>query len=107
MEKVIHLEQKEAGLLQQHDQERKEALAVVGALSLDMEQARKTLETVADRQRTFIRHALMTRGVDTYENARAHNGAIIVTIADPLPIKAAPEEHAEPARLNGALPITQ
>jgi hypothetical protein len=73
--------------LGQLDQERTQALAVVGALSLDMEQARKNLDTAAERQRTFIRQALVNRGIDRYENARAQNGCLLVT----LPEEAAPE----------------
>lgn len=83
MEKTFHLDQKEGLFLSKINEERQTALAVVGALSLDMEQARKTLDSVAERQRAFIRHALVTRGVDSYENARAQNGALIVSLADP------------------------
>jgi hypothetical protein len=82
MEKVFQLEQKEAALLGQLDQERTQTLAVVGALSLDMEQAKKNLDAAAERQRAFIRQALSNRGVERYENARAANGSLIVTIPD-------------------------
>jgi hypothetical protein len=88
MEKTITLDPKEQAMLAQVDQERTQALAMVGALSLDMEQARKNLDTVAERQRSFIRQALTSRGVERYENARAQNGALIVTMPDemsPLP----------------------
>jgi hypothetical protein len=85
MEKTFTLDQKETAMLAQVDQERTQALAMVGALSLDMEQARKNLDTAAERQRSFIRQALSTRGVDRYENARAANGALIVTMPDEVP----------------------
>jgi hypothetical protein len=98
MEKVFQLEQKEAALLGQLDQERTQTLAVVGALSLDMEQARKNLEAAAERQRAFIRQALLNRGVDRYENARAQNGSLIVTLPDAAPEITAP---APRAGLNG------
>jgi hypothetical protein len=82
MEKLFNLDQKETAMLAQVDQERTQALAMIGALSLDMEQARKTLDTAAERQRSFIRQALVNRGVERYENARAQNGSLIVTMPD-------------------------
>ena len=87
MEKIYQLEQKEAGLLNQLEQERTQALAVIGALSLDMEQARKNLESAAERQRAFIRQALMARNVERYDNARLQNGALVVSLPDgPAPV---------------------
>ena len=85
MEKVIQLDQKEQAMLASVDQERTQALAVVGALSLDMEQARKNLETAAERQRMFIRQALSVRNIERFDNARAQNGALIVSVPDEMP----------------------
>jgi hypothetical protein len=82
MEKTYQLDQREAVMLNQLDQERTQVLAVIGALSLDMEQARKNLDTVAERQRAFIRQALSIRDVDRYENAKTANGTLIVTLPD-------------------------
>jgi hypothetical protein len=101
MEKTFPLDQREAALLQQLDQERTQALAMVGALSLDMEQARKTLDTAAERQRGFIRQALSSRGIDRYENARTANGILLVTLPD-QPV-AIPEP--EGARPNGSVSV--
>ena len=89
MEKTYQLDQREAALFGQADQERTQALAVVGALSLDMETARKNLDTAAERQRMLIRQALSTRNVERYENARVQNGSLFVSLPD-LPV-AAPE----------------
>lgn len=86
MEKSYPLDQRETAFLGQLDQERQQALAMVGALSLDMEQARKTLDTAAERQRTFLRQVLLNRGVEQYQNARAQNGTVIVTMPDEIPI---------------------
>jgi hypothetical protein len=85
MEKSYQLDQKEMNLLQPLDQERTNALATIGALSLDMETARKNLDTAAERQRAFIRQALINRGVDRFDNARIQNGALLVTIPDSNP----------------------
>jgi hypothetical protein len=82
MEKSFQLDQREAALIGQLDQERTQALAMVGALSLDMEQARKNLDNAAERQRIFIRTALSSRNVERYDNARVQNGSLIVTLPD-------------------------
>lgn len=100
MEKVYHLDQKETAMLAQVDQERTNALAMVGALSLDMEQARKTLDSAAERQRSFIRQALSSRGVERYDNARAQNGALIVTTAEEPPTFSAPSAEAAVPRMD-------
>ena len=104
MEKTFELDQKEAGYLAQVDQERTQALAMVGALSLDMEAARKNLDTAAERQRSFIRQALSTRGVERYENARAANGSIIVTMPEGMPTfgSTLPAESGVPKLVNGS-----
>ena len=94
MEKTINLDHTEQTMLTQIDQERTQALAMVGALSLDMEQARKNLDSAAERQRSFIRQALATRGVTQYENAKAQNGALVVTMPDappPLAVERGPQ----------------
>lgn len=105
MEKTFSLDQKEAATLAQVDQERTQALAAVGALSLDMETARKNLELAADRQRSFVRQVLSNRGVERFDNARVQNGAVVVTLPDqPIPVPApAPVEGVSKSleRLNG------
>ena len=100
MEKSYQLDQREAALLGQMDQERTQALAAVGALSLDMEQARKNLDVVAERQRSFLRQALSQRGIDRYENARMVNGALVVAMPD---APSAMEMPVKMDRVNGAV----
>lgn len=100
MEKTYQLEQPEAAYLQQLDQERTQALAAVGALSLDMETARKNLDSVAERQRAFLQQALASRSVGKFENARMQDGALVVKLPDPPVVAEAPL--AEPRRhVNG------
>jgi hypothetical protein len=97
MEKTYQLDQREMMSLGQVDQERTQALAAVGALSLDMEQARKNLDSVVDRQRAFIRQALVARGVERYENARVQAGTLYVTVADaPVALEALPVRTERP-----------
>ena len=101
MEKTFTLNDKELGALAAVDQERTQALAMVGALSLDMEQARKNLDAAAERQRGFIRQTLSARGVERYENARVQNGTLIVAVPD-APAGAAPEGGPKIERVNGS-----
>ena len=79
MEKTYQLDQKELNALAVIDQEKTQALAMIGGLSLDMEQARKNLELAIERQKSIVRQALSARGVERYENARAQNGTLFVT----------------------------
>jgi len=107
MEKSFQLDHREIAALQQFDQARTQALAMVGALTLDMEQAKKNLETAQEGQRAFIRQALAIRDVDRYENARAANGTLLVTLPDdalaemPPPVGAISRK--EPLRVNGPI----
>jgi hypothetical protein len=99
MEKTYQLDSRESAMLQSLDQERTQALAAIGALSLDMETARKNLDAAAEKQRAFLRQAIMTRGVDRYENARMQGGALVVSLPDaPAP---SPGIDKEVARING------
>jgi hypothetical protein len=103
MEKTFQLDQREAMTIQQMDQERTQALAMVGALSLDMEQARKNLDATAERQKAFLRQAVANRGIDRYENARTQNGQLFVSLPDPPPAPPQLPEAAKPqTQVNGA-----
>ena len=87
MERTFQIDQREAQQLQQMDQERVQALAAIGALSLDMEAARKNLDAVAERQRAFVRQACDKRGLDKYDGARMQSGTLYVTVPDmPMPM---------------------
>lgn len=106
MEKSYQLTQKEVSQLGQLDQERTQALAAIGALSLDMEQARKNLDSAAERQRGFIRQVVSARGVERFENARLQNGAVVVTLpTEPTLMPAPPMESDMPhiERVNGPI----
>jgi len=107
MEKTFQLDQREVTQSTQMDQERTQVLAMVGALSLDMEQAKKNLEMATERQRAFIRQLLNNRGVERYDQARIQNNTLFATVPDEAPAPpAAPAEPARPPeRVNG--PTTQ
>jgi len=104
MEKTLQLDQRDLTFLAQLDQERTQALAVIGALSLDMKQAEKNLDNAAERQRSFIRQTLIAKGVERYDSARVQNGALIVSMPDEISIGGPPPSAIPPGsetRLNG------
>jgi len=101
MEKVFQLEQREIMQAQQLDQERTQALAMYGALSMDIERARKMVENVVEKQNAFVRAALMARAVDRYENARLQGTALIYNAPEESKMELAPEP--PPMKVNGAL----
>jgi hypothetical protein len=101
MEKTFQLDQKESQILQQLDQERTQFLAAIGALSLDMETARRNLEGSAERQRAFIRQALLNRNVDRFDGARAQNGTLFVTLPDQPAAQDGPGPIPAQQHLNG------
>lgn len=102
MEKTFQLEQKELAMIGQADQERTQALAHVGALSLDMEQARKNLDAASERQRSIIRQVVANRGIERFESARVQNGAMVVIV----PEGTIPSSLSSPAAEgNGSRPV--
>jgi hypothetical protein len=100
MEKQFPLDQKEQTMNAQLDQERTQALAMVGALSLDMEAARKGLDAAQERQRSFIRQVLSARDLGRFENARVINGNLVVLMPDEPATIDAPRKPLE--RVNGS-----
>ena len=88
MEKTFQLDQKELAVLQQADQERTMALAQVGALSLDMETARKNLDAAQERQKFHIRQAVTARGIERFAAARQQDSTLIVAIMEEPPAAA-------------------
>ena len=96
--RTFQFDPRESAMLQKPSTpERTQALAAIGALSLDMRRRARISTPAAEKQRAFLRQAVMTRGKERYEAARANNGALIVSVPD-LPVKLPPG----PMRLNGA-----
>ena len=110
MEKTFQLDQKEVAALQQADQERTVALAQVGALSLDMETARKNLDAAQERQKFFIRQAVTARGIERFNAARQQDATLIVSLPDEMPA-ARPSLTSDinkmVDRVNGAAEVTE
>jgi hypothetical protein len=97
MEKTISLEQREQQEFAALEMERKDVLAQVGALMLDLEQAKVMLGAVQEKHRGFIQTTLRNRGVTNYSRAQMVGGSILCSMPDePMGIQMAP-----PAKPNG------
>jgi hypothetical protein len=102
MEKAFSLEPKEAGFAAALEEEAKQALAAIGALSIEMEKARKHLDSVNEQQRTLVHAALLHRNVVECTNGRMGNGNLYCTLPDPKP-----EAPAAAPRVNGHAAIVE
>ena len=101
MERTFKLEQKELTALGKMDQERTQILAQWAALSIELKGTEQRLNTVGERQRSFISSALLHRGVEQSTGWQIINDSLIATVADEeMPALAAPV--SEGKRLNGA-----
>src|SRR6516162_9620863 len=100
IEKTFKLEQKELAALDQLEQDKTRALAQYGALSIDLKAAEQRISLTVERQQSFVRSALMHRGVDQFNGAQIVNGSVIATVPDEeMPPMATPASEAK--RLNG------
>ena len=82
MEKTIKWEHSEAIQMQQIEQERVAVLAQIGALMMDLENAKKALESINDRNKSTIKQILNNRGMDQVESVRPIPGGLLVTVPD-------------------------
>jgi hypothetical protein len=82
MEKTFKLEQKELAALEQMQKYRDQVLAQYGALSLEMRTAEQRLSATVEHQQSFLKSALLYRGVEQHRGAQIVNGSIVVTVAD-------------------------
>jgi hypothetical protein len=107
MEKAFSLDQKEAQAYGEMESEQTKTLAQIGMLSLDMEAAKKRLETVQEQQRSFVRSALMHRDVRNFMQARVGGGNIYCVLPDTPPTKPAPTPKPTPkptpTKVNGQI----
>jgi hypothetical protein len=104
-QKAFSLEAPEQQFLEGLNNERQQALAQYGALALDMETARKAIESTQERQRAFVRQALMQRGVHDFQSARVNGTNLECVIGDtpgPVPIPDAPRTGKDKTAPNGA-----
>jgi hypothetical protein len=96
MQKAFSLQPNEVNQAQQIEEERKNVLAQIGALTLDMEQARAQLPVVEQRRRQYLQTLVQQYGVTEFRTARIEGNNLICDVADgpqPLP--------PTPARTNG------
>ena len=89
MEKTIRWDQTESVQMTGIDNERTKILAQIGSLMMDLEQARKMLDSLNERHKVAIQQALTNHGVNQFESARPINGGVILQLSD------------SPAQVNG------
>jgi hypothetical protein len=82
MEKTFKLDQKELTAYGQLEQERTQALAQFGALTMDRKAAKERLKIALEQQKGFIRSALMHRGIEQCNAAQILNGSLLCSVAD-------------------------
>lgn len=80
MEKTIKWETAENTQIQAIEQEKMQVLAQIGALMMDLEAAKKNLDSINERHRSTIRQALNGRGVGQFESARPFPGGVILSV---------------------------
>jgi len=98
MQKAFSLQQNELNQANALEEERKNILAQIGALTLDMETARAALPVADQKRRQFLASLVQHYGVTDYRGARLENGNLICDLPD------APEPPAiPPSRVNGGL----
>jgi hypothetical protein len=83
MEKTVTLLPAETQMISSFDQERQQALANYGALSMDLETARKAVESAVEKQRAFLRATLIAKGFDQYQNARLDQNNTVIVVQMP------------------------
>jgi len=98
MQKAFSLQQNEINQAQALEEERKNVLAQIGALTIDMENARAALPIVEQKRRQFLGALVQQYGVTDYRGARLENGNLICDLPD-APVPAA----IPPGRVNGGL----
>ena len=102
MEKTFKLEQKELAALDQLEQDKTRALAQYGALSLDLKNAEQRISLTVERQQSFLKSALLHRGVDRYDGAQVINDSLIARVPDEEIPSTSALPQSEGKRLNGA-----
>jgi len=90
----------ELAALDQLEQDKTRALAQYGALSLDLKNAEQRISLTVERQQSFLKSALLHRGVDRYDGAQVINDSLIARVPDEEMSPALPQ--SEGKRLNGA-----
>jgi hypothetical protein len=103
MEKIIQLDPRELQQVQGIEQQRIQALAQIGLCvtaekqnDTNMIAAERALEIADETHRGFMRQALVARGIERYDSARAVPGGIAVAVPDVV------EPAAPKADLSGA-----
>lgn len=82
MEKIIKWEQNESMHMSQIENERTQVLAQIGALMMDLETAKKALDTINSKHKSAIQQALNSRGIMQFESARPIQGGVVLNVPE-------------------------
>lgn len=82
MEKTITFDRQEMMQMAQIEQERLQIMAQIGALMMDLENAKKQLENINERNKSHVRQILIQHGVDKVESVRPIKGGLVATVPD-------------------------
>lgn len=82
MEKTIKWDQNEIPVMQSIDNERTQCLAQIGALMMELENAKKNLDTINGRQRSAVQQAISSRGIMQFESARPILGGVVLQVPE-------------------------
>ena len=84
MEKTIKWDASEDMQMRTIENDRTQVLARIGALMMDLDTAKKDLETVNGRQRSVIQQSLQSKGITQFESARPIPGGLVLQIPDTM-----------------------
>lgn len=82
MEKTIRWENSEEVQMRMIENDRTQILAQIGALMMDLETAKKALDTVNARHKSAIQQALNSHGIGHFESARPIQGGVIISVPE-------------------------
>jgi hypothetical protein len=96
MEKTITFSRSEMMQLQQLEMERQQLLAQIGEIMLNLESARKSLDTCNEKRNQFVRGIILNNGIGQFKSVRPTENGMVVII---------PDEEPEPqiAKVNGGI----
>ena len=82
MEKSITFSSSESSQSQQIEQERTQILAQIGTLMMDLETAKKLLDSATERRNAFVRQIVSSAGIYRFDSVRPVKDGLIVTVPD-------------------------
>lgn len=82
MEKTIKWESSEDMQLKVIENEKTQVLAKIGVLMMDLDNAKRDLESINGRQKAIFQQAIQNKGITQFESARPIPGGIVLQIPE-------------------------